>query len=182
MRQILRAMSRQEMRDIERAADAAVRAILNGHACYFFDEGHMVPGETAPGRAGRPDIFVPIGGDPAGAERIRAGDVLMHGTEIGDGAVELAETARKRGAIVIVICQPSPAERFPITYTGKLASDWADIVIETHIPYTDGCMEIKGIDTPACPASGIADSVAFWMVSVLAAEKLVKAGKTVEIG
>ncbi|MCC6442331.1 MAG: hypothetical protein IT210_02625 [Armatimonadetes bacterium] len=180
-RSIFSAIGRKEMKDIERAAEAAAKAVLAGRNCYFFDEGHMVPGETAPGIEGRPDIFAPLGGDADSAAKIRAGDVLVHGTEIGDGSVELAEAAQKQGATVVVICQPSPASRFPIVHQGKLASDWADIVVETYIPYTDGMIDVKGIDSPACPGSGIADSAAFWMIAVLTAEKLARAGRKVPV-
>ena len=43
--------------------------------------------------------------------------------------------------------------------------DFSDIVINCHVPYTDGILHVKDIDIPICPASGIIHSIIYYSLA-----------------
>ncbi|MGC8833061.1 MAG: hypothetical protein ACP5R4_03325 [Armatimonadota bacterium] len=192
---------RRESENIAAAARIIAESVASGRMCYHCDIGHMLPAETAPGRRGRPKFVVPVAYRLDEMERLSAGDVLVFGSVLGVFAlsVDMADCARARGAKVIYIGSPQPKEQDALTNqqqmtkrqsvvlvppqhpSGRRMSDAADVVINTHVPYTDGCVEIPGRNTPACPLSGVANAVVFWSLMSETVELLVKRGYRVDV-
>ena len=176
---LVEVIRKEEAGNIAAAARIIAESVASGGKCYHCDIGHMLPAETAPGRLGRPEFVVPVAYRLDEMERLSAGDVLVFGSVLGVFAlsVDMADRARARGAKVIYIGSPQPKELVPPQHpSGRRVSDAADIVINTHVPHTDGCVDIPGRSTPACPLSGIANTVVFWSLMAEAVELLAKRG------
>ena len=63
-----------------------------------------------------------------------------------------------------------------------LIEDVSDIVIYTHVPYTDGIVNVEGLEIPICPASGIIQSLVYYALSAEIVEGLTKSGIYPQIG
>ncbi|MGQ9526005.1 MAG: hypothetical protein ACUVTZ_14370 [Armatimonadota bacterium] len=181
---LIRRIRTAEARSIACAARMIADAVAAGRKCYYCDIGHMLPAETAPARRGRPTFVVPLAYRLDEVDRLAEGDVLVLGSVLGVFAllVDMADKARSRGAKVVYIGSPQPKGLVPPQHPNRRrASDAADVVVNTHVPFTDGCVEVAGRSTPACPLSGIANTAVFWSLMAEATELLLKRGCTVEV-
>ncbi len=153
LRGILAIIREREMETIQQAAALAVQARLQGHNLYEILIGDMVHAETAPTRTGIPAVFKPLDIDSIA----RNDFVLTNTPEPVRGLSEWFVT-------VVGITNPdivgpgTPPSAFA-NMGGLRIEDVSSIIINCHIPYTDGILPVEGIDLPICPASGIVHSL-----------------------
>jgi hypothetical protein len=174
------AVIRREWTPLTAAADAIVEALLEDHSAYEYMAGHLMPGETADDRRGKPGIFSRL--DPERIERVRPRDVVVMSHQYGviERYVDVALAVKEQGAMLIAMAPHSDPEKIVRTHpSGTCVIDHADIVIDTHIPEGD-----VGLDAPAggpgsCPTSGVIQAMLYWALTCGVAEKLVAAGKAV---
>lgn len=151
---------------IERTAEAMARRA--GKRLWHLDIGHFPPFETAPEREGNPRLFAPLAYRLEEVEKVGQGDVLVFGSILGVFAlsVDICRKARNRGAKVVYIGSPVETRIVPSQHpSGKRVADVVDLVICTHVPYTDGVIDEAWLPTPACPLSGFANTLVFWMLN-----------------
>ena len=162
---------REELDHLNAAADLIVEAMRAGRKAYEYLAGHLMPYEAAVGRRGRPDLFLPLKDNET--DRLEAGDVLVMTHQYGvlEGYINVAEAAKERGARIIAIAPRSDPEKILRTHPTKTwVGDYAEIVIDTHIPEGD-----VGITAPAggpgsCPTSGVVQALVHWMLVCVVAE------------
>ena len=65
---------------------------------------------------------------------------------------------------------------------GLRLEDVSDIVIYSHVPYTDGILSVKGIDIPICPASGVIHSLIYYALTAEIVDGFTKSGIYPQIG
>ena len=173
---ILEKIRERELLKITKAATIAVQAKLQGRNLYTHISGNMFPRETDKSRPGSPDIFL-----TENIERASNGDVVITND---------TETARGLGEqFVKVIGITTPSIPNFSTPPGALENmgtilieDVADIIIHCHIPYTDGILDVEGLDIPICPASGVIHSLIYYALAAEIAEGFTKSGIYPQIG
>ena len=166
----------RELPKILKASTVAVQARLQGHQLYSHMTGEMIYGETTPDRPGSPHIFFTENINRASRE-----DVVLTNDPLA--ARGLGEQYIK----VIGITTPNvPNFSTPpgvLQNMGVLRiEDVADIVIHCHVPYTDGILNVEGIEVPVCPASGIIHSLIYYSLAAEIVEGLAKSGIYPQIG
>ena len=113
------------------------------------------------------------------ASALRAGDVMMLGSVSGKnrGPIELALACRASGVKVIGLTS--------MEYTGKVKSlhpsgkklcEVVDVAIDNGAPYGDAAIEIPGFKDKMLPVSGVAMTIAGWLVWGRVMEKMAAAG------
>lgn len=113
------------------------------------------------------------------AGNLRAGDVLFLGSVSGRNRqpVELALACREKGVKIVGLTSMAYTSRVESIHpSGKKLCDVADVVIDNGAPYGDAAVEIEGLDRRALPVSGVAMSVAGWLVWGRAIEKMTATG------
>ena len=166
----------RELEKIRKAAMLTVQAKLQGFTLYSHITGHMFPAEIAPTRPGSPHIF-----QTEGIQRAQKGDMLVTNDP---------ETARGLGEqYVKVIGITTPFVPSFSTPPGALENmgvllieDVADLVIDCHVPYSDGILNVEGLDVPICPASGIIHSLIYYALTAEIVEEYTKSGIYPQIG
>ncbi len=166
----------RELLKIRKSATIAVQAKLQGHTVYAHIEGAMFPAEISPGRPGSPHIFV-----TENIQKSMKDDVLITNNP---------ETARGLGEqYVKIIGITTPSVPNFSTPPGALENmgvllieDVADVVIDCHVPYTDGILNVQGIDIPICPASGIIHSMIYYALAAEIVEGYTMRGIYPQIG
>lgn len=165
---LVREILRHEMTAIRRAAEWCVEAKRAGKQLWHLDIGHFPPFETAPERAGNPRLLEPLSYRLEEVQKIERGDVLVFGSILGVFAlsVDICAQAKEKGAKVVYIGSPVDGKVVPPQHpSGKRVADVAHLVIRTHVPYTDGVLEESWLPTPACPLSGFANTLVYWMLN-----------------
>ncbi len=165
---LARRIARQEMASIRKAARWCAQAHRAGKRLWHLDIGHFPPYETAPEREGNPGLFTPLAYRLEDVQKVEQGDVLVFGSILGVFAlsVDICQQARARGAKVVYIGSPVDKRVVPPQHpSGKRVADVVDLVIRTHVPYTDGALTEAWMPTPACPLSGFANALVFWMLN-----------------
>lgn len=161
-------IGRQEMPPIRQAARWCAQAHRAGKRLWHLDIGHFLPSETATEREGNPRVFTPLAYRVEEVQRVGQGDVLVFGSILGVFAlsVDICQQARARGAKVVYIGSPVDKRVVPPQHpSGKRVADVVDLVIRTHVPYTDGALTEAWMPAPACPLSGFANALVFWMLN-----------------
>jgi uncharacterized phosphosugar-binding protein len=115
------------------------------------------------------------------AERshLAAGDVLWLVSNSGKEPfpVELALAARRIGSAVVAITSVPFSKAVPAAHSsGKRLFEVADAVIDTAGPVGDAALEVKGLDTPICPLSGLLNVAATWALEAATVEALIARG------
>ncbi len=172
------AVIRKEWQHLAAAADACVDALLEGRAVYEYMAGHLMPGETADDRRGKPDIFVRL--DPEQIDRVRPGDVVVMSHQYGviERYVDVAVAVKKRRAKLIAMAPQSDPEKILRSHpSGTCVIDHADIVIDTHIPEGDVALDAPEGGPGSCPTSGVIQGMLYWALTCGVAERLVATGK-----
>jgi len=96
---------------------------------------------------------------------LRAGDVLYQCSVTGSSAavVELALGAKKRGVKVVALTSPTYSKAITSHHpSGKFLYQVADLVIDNCGEAGDAMLEVPGLDTLACPSSGLAFVYISW--------------------
>lgn len=159
---------RREMPAIRKAAGWCAQAHRMGRRLWHLDIGHFPPSETSPEREGNPHLFSALAYRLEEVQKISQGDMLVFGSILGVFAlsVDICLTAARQGAKVVYIGSPVETTLVPSQHpSGKRVADVADLVIHTHVPYTDGVLREPWLPTPACPVSGFANVLVFWMLN-----------------
>jgi len=165
----------QEWAHLEAGADVIARAIREGHKVYEYGAGHMIPGETAPGRRGRPDLFLPIKSNET--SRLQPGDVLISSNQYGVWSeyVQVVIDAKERGALVVATAPRSDPKTIVRTHpSGTSVADHADVLIETHIPYGDAALDAPKGGPGSCPTSGTVQTVLYWALTCGVEERIAR--------
>lgn len=113
------------------------------------------------------------------AGNLRAGDVLVLGSVSGKNRapIELALSARAMGVKVIAITSLKYTAKVKSLHpSGKKLCEAADVVIDNGAPYGDAAVKVPGYADDMLPVSGVAATVAGWMVWGRVMEKMAAAG------
>ncbi len=113
------------------------------------------------------------------ASRLKRGDVVLIGSVSGRNRVpvELAMCCRQRNVIVIAFTSLAYTARVSALHPeGRKLADVADVVVDIGVPYGDAAVEIPGISEKMIPLSGVAMTVAGWMIWGSVMEKMAAAG------
>jgi uncharacterized phosphosugar-binding protein len=112
--------------------------------------------------------------------RVRAGDVLLTSSVSGASArpVELALACREFGILVIGMSAFQYADRSPHQHSsGKKLHEVVDVALDIGAPFGDAAVEIPGYPFPVLPVSGVAMTVAGWLIWARVMEKTAEAGE-----
>lgn len=202
LKNLIAAIEQQQEAAMEKAAETIAGTITSGGCVHVYDTGHMLSQELY-NRAGGMVAFQPINIQISVASearhrpdkqteptegihayalkrsRLHAGDVLIVGSVSGksEAVVDLVQAAKARGATVIALTS--------LTYSAQLTSDHssglrlfeaADIVIDNMAPQMDAMLQLEGMETAICPASGISAAVIMWAIEAQVAERLLEKG------
>jgi uncharacterized phosphosugar-binding protein len=149
---------------LETAVDPSLAAAKAGRV-FHWDASPVVRrllgGKTAPGR---PAFVRPL----AGADSLRAGDVLWLGSASGDSAeaLQTAKAAKGKGAKVIAF--GGPAASGGAAALAKLA----DVYLSLGTPAADGILTLPGTKTPIGPVTTVLQLEGFWMLALRTYQKL----------
>jgi len=173
---IIEKIRERELPKIRKAAMLAVQAKLQGYDLYAYMGGNMFPHEISPSRPGSPHIFL-----TENISRALKGDVVFTNDP------EIARGLGEQYVKVIGITTPSIPNFLtpPGTHENMgvlLIEDVADIVIYCHVPYTDGILNVEGIDIPICPASGVIHSLVYYAIVAEIVEGFTRSAIYPEIG
>ena len=172
----------EQMEGIRRASQMAADTIAAGGTCYHHPQGHMIPDETRPERAGHPQFFVHTSVSAEEVAKMRSGDFLFMGSATGPSSsiVDQAIEARKKG--VKLVCMASRTEESLLGDPGsQRIFDAADVVIHTYVPCEDGILEMEGVDVKFCPISGVTNSTTYWALCAAITECLLERGVSVSV-
>jgi len=139
----------------------------------------MPPGHKKKlGEAGRgPEDAVECALDRA---NILPGDCLIVISNSGKTPVpvQMALGARRRGLKVVAITSVAYAKECRSEHSsGKRLFEVADVVIDNCGVPGDAVLEMEGLDTKACPTSGVATAYALWALTAEIIAQLLKRGK-----
>ena len=173
---IIEKIKEKELPQITKAATLAVQARLRGNKLYSYISGDMLPAETDNSRPGSPHIFL-----TDSIQKASRDDVVI--TNVPEAARGLGERYVKVIGITppLVSNDKTPPGVFENMGTLRI-EDVSDIVIYTHVPYTDGILNVEGIDIPICPASGIIQSLVYYALAAEIVEGLTNNGIYPQIG
>ena len=173
---IIKTVKEQELDNIKNAAALAVNTRLLGHDIYVSLKGGMFPYEIDINRPGSPHIFT-----FDNIHNASKGDVILtNDPDIVRGFSE---------RMVKIIGLTTPTVLNNDTPSGTLENmgtfrieDFSDIVINCHVPYTDGILHVEGIEIPICPASGIIQSIIYYSLAAEIVAGLAENGIYPKIG
>ena len=173
---IIAKIRERESGAIRQAAAIAVQSKLHGHDLYSHITGAMFPAEKADSRPGSPHIFL-----TENIQRARRSDVIVSNDP--ESVRGLSEQYVK----VIGITTPTvPSLHTPpgaLNNMGVLTiEDVSNVTIYCHIPYTDGILDVEGIEIPICPVSGIIHSLIYYSLVAEIVEGFTKSGIYPQIG
>jgi uncharacterized phosphosugar-binding protein len=154
------------------AASLIADALRVGHHAYTHLAGHLMPYEAAVDRRGRSDLLPPLA--ESETDRLEPGDVLVMTHQYGvlAGYVDVAIAAKERGARIIAIAPPSDPAKISRTHpTQTWVGDYAEIVIDTHIPEGDVALAAPADGPGSCPTSGVIQALLHWMLVCAVAER-----------
>jgi len=142
-------------------------------------QGHMGRYEFDPRNAGNPGLLESNSEwDDTDYERMRPGDVL-----VTNYVNEKVRAARDAGVLVVGVPVPyhdSPGAPRGFTKpnpNGWFLADVSSLILESHIPYTQGIVECPEIpELKLCPSSASPLAALFWMLQAEAAERVQRPG------
>ena len=173
---IIKKIRERELPKITKAATLAVQARLQGHNLYAKFSGGMLLSETDDSRPGSPHVFI-----TTNLHEVSWSDIVI--TNDPEAVRGFSEQFVK----VVGITTPSvPNSNTPpdkLENMGVLRiEDVSDIVIYCHVPYTDGILNVQGIDIPICPASSVIHSLIYYALIAEIVEGLARNGIYPQIG
>ncbi len=174
--EILGEVRERELDAIQKGAGLAVQAKLQGQQLYALMTGGMLTGEMDEARPGAPQIFI-----TRNLLRAVRNDVVVTNDPY------VVRDFNERLVQVIGFTRPSlandetPPNALENMGTARI-EDVADVIIRSHVPCTDGILEVNGVEFPIGPASGILHTVLFNALAVEVAEGLIKNGIYPRIG
>ena len=109
----------------------------------------------------------------------RPGDVLVCGSVSGRTfyVVDLAYEAKKMGLKIVVITSMSYATTVDAVHSSGLKLyEMADVVIDNCAPAAEAMMEVEGLESRLCAASGLSAAHIMWSITTVLVEELLKRG------
>lgn len=128
----------------------------------------------------RADRMADIGQRIVETSNMVAGDVLMIGSVSGRNAasIDLALAAREYGIKVIAVTSLAYSSSVTSTHpSGKRLFEVADVVLDNCGVVGDAAVEVKGLDAPFGPTSGIGAACVCWCVCAQVIERLIAMGR-----
>ena len=113
------------------------------------------------------------------ASNCMPGDVLIMGSVSGKSSnvIDLALAAKEFGMYVIAITSVEYSSQVPSDHSsGKRLFECADIVLDNCAPAAEAMMDVPGLDTKLCAASGISAAFLMWSVTTVVVEELLAKG------
>ena len=107
------------------------------------------------------------------------GDVLIIGTVSGRtfSAVDLAFEAKKMGLKLILITSMTYATTVDAVHTsGKKLYEIVDVVLDNCAPAAEAMMEVEGLESRMCAASGLSAAFIMWSITTVVVEELLARG------
>jgi uncharacterized phosphosugar-binding protein len=180
LRQVQNLLDRLEatqMDAIGAAGTLCADSLLSGHHLYISPVGtHSIHTEVTQRAGGFIDPRILS----AGAAELRAGDVVIIGTNAGfdAGTVGLALRCRELGVRTIAITTVAFEQAVTsVDPSGKTLHEVADVCIDQGGVAGDAVLELPALDVPIIPVSGVLCVTAVWMVFAETAERMNAAGK-----
>ncbi|PKO22560.1 MAG: hypothetical protein CVU38_08810 [Chloroflexi bacterium HGW-Chloroflexi-1] len=204
--EILRKIRATQLPAIKEAAALIADSIAHGGALHYFDTGHCTGellGRAGGLFAIHPlqvNINISHPKPPTHPEKeakswyddqrvrefaldqahFQKGDVLLLGSVSGSKsyAVSLAMEIRERGVKVIAITSPTYSKAIPSQdpSAGQFLYQVADVVIDNCGEVGDVLLDIPGLDTKACPSSGLAFVYIAWSLIAQVLSNLTERG------
>lgn len=173
---IISEINDREMYSIKKAAVIAVQSKLQGRNLYSHITGAMFPAEIAIDRPGSPRLFLTENIEKAGKD-----DVLITNDP------QIARGLGEQYVRIIGITTPFiPSLSTPPNVLENMGSfaieDVSDVIINCHVPYTDGILKVENTEVPIAPASGIIHSMIYYSLVGEILEEYAKSGIYPEIG
>lgn len=145
-----------------------------------------LPGEIAECRRNRPRAEPVEAQDEmmlaaVKSSELRPGDCVLVGSVSGrtSSAVALALALKACGAKTIALVALDYAAEVSSAHpSGKLLNEVADLVIDMHVPFGDGSLQVEGLEPPALPLSGVSQATICWMVCGAVIEEILAKGLT----
>ncbi|WP_193726528.1 sugar isomerase domain-containing protein [Paenibacillus guangzhouensis] len=190
---------------IVQAATVIAEASAVGQAVHLYDTGHIVDHELIR-RAGGLLLMKPLRAtlhvdnpvrkrDLYGKERsmeglgeyflrasnVMPGDVLIMGSVSGKSveAVDIALAAKEMGVKLIVLTSLTYSSQVKSMHSSqKRLFEIGDIVLDNGAPLGDALLEVEGLGTGICPASGLSAAYIMWAVTAETIDQLMAKGLT----
>lgn len=179
---------------IKKAARLVADAIIQGHLVFTFGSGHsQLLAMEVRGRAGGLypilEIVDPLRGKAEKLEGI--GHILMQGARISEGdvlinisnsgrnpeGIEIAIDAKKAGAKVIVVTSLKHTQSVKSRHSGgKNLYEYADLVLDNHVPAGDSAVGYEGSAIKAGALSTVLGAALMNAVIVEAVQYMLDAG------
>lgn len=200
---LLDTVEKTEGTNMEQASELISKSLADGRVLHQFGAGHShVLGEELFYRAGglvpvnpilEPELMVSSGASKSSRmeklaglssiilreSQVNAGDVMIIASNSGINQVpvEMAAEAQKMGVKVIALTSVASSLNIPTRNTlNKRLLDYADVVIDTHVPYGDAAVTVDGIDQQIAPVSTAVGVCIVNAIVVRVVEKLVERG------
>lgn len=173
---LLKMVHEREFPTIRKAAALGIQAKIQGHFLYSKMTGGMLPGETSNTRPGMPNIYR----TSELRNAVRDDFVVTNDPYAAQGLTE-------RLIKVIGISKPSllnretPPKSLENMGTFRI-EDVSHLVIYTHVPPEDGIVQVKGLEYPLGPVSGIIQAYVFHALTAEIVEGLAKEGMYPKVG
>jgi len=203
--QVLRRIRDTQLGAIRAAAAAIADCVAGGGALHYYDTGHcsrepihraggllfwrpfsfsLTVDSTAPPKRAADYVLRCHHQQAAAAlaleqSHLRSGDCLVIVSVSGKtpAPVELALRAKQRGIKVIAITDLAFSRALASDHsTGKRLGEVAHIVIDNCGVYGDAILRFAGLDTPACPTSGVALCYIIWAITAEVTAELLSRG------
>ena len=160
----------QEAGKIEKAAGLAVQAKLQGRKLYALMNGGMLPAELTQARRGNPDIFLFEDIQLASRDDVVITNEPYAARGLGERLVKVVGISRPD-----ILNKQTPAGTLSMMGSFRI-EDVSDLVIYSHVPYSDGVVNVEGAQVPLFALSGIMQSLIFHSLSAAIAEKSAEYG------
>jgi uncharacterized phosphosugar-binding protein len=110
----------------------------------------------------------------------RPGEVLVviSNSGVNPLPLEVAVEGKKRGLFIVSLTSFEHSGRVePRSAIGKRLADLSDVAIDTHVPYGDAGLEVKGVPSRVGPLSTVAGVTIINAIMVQTMELIAAAGK-----
>ncbi len=194
VRRLIDRLESTRMDDVRQAAGLVIAALRSGGAVFCHNIGHGTEGDfinragglaavqrfsfavsvTAPlpsclaeQRRPDPDGDLEAVRHAVRSSPLRPGDVMVLSSVSGRSrrAVEMTLVCREMGVRVIGMTSLEYSSQVePQHPSGKKLADVADVVLDISVPFGDACVDVPGLDVRALPLSGLAMTLAGWML------------------
>ena len=200
---LLKKVRDTQRENVEKAGKMIAQAVREGACVHVHDTGHIIDSELIYRGGGlaiykkfkyaltvenpvrqrdRSALDTSMAGLAAYALKASGampGDIMILGSVSGRNlpVVDLAIEAKKMGLKLIVITSMTYSSQVTSDHpSGKRLFELADIVIDNCAPAGEGMMQVEGLPSPMCAASGLTAAYMMWSISVVFVEDMMAHG------